>query len=325
MYRTTFTLLLLLLTWQLGQTVGLAENRASGGSWDYTDFSVWGNLFPTCGTGTNQQKGSPIDIVTMKTASANNQFNFMEQDSVKNKFKTLKGEWARKGFTFQFTVTDPSGGPMVQYNSEFTESSHNYELLQIHYHWGSSASEGSEHTVDGDKYPLEAHFVHGNTKYKATGDYTDHADGLLVIGVLYKIYSSATDSSTATNWIKWPANNAQKYAANEASGTTTAIETGNQYILWKTMVEALKNGHYNYKGSLTTPGCQEVVTWVVAKKVMPVKSEDLANFRKLKKDGSFVTKNWRPTQDLGTGDRKRVVYSMDKSWDDGSWAHYYGR
>ena len=72
---------------------------------------------------------------------------------------------------------------MVQYNSEFTESSHNYELLQIHYHWGEDVTEGSEHTVDGSKYPLEAHFVHGNTKYKATGDYTDHADGLLVIGV----------------------------------------------------------------------------------------------------------------------------------------------
>ena len=81
-----------------------------------------------------------------------------------------------------------------------------------------------------------------------------HDQFYIATGVLYKIYNSATDDSTATNWIKWPANNAKKYAANEASGTTTAIETGNQYILWKTMVEALKNGHYNYKGSLTTPG-----------------------------------------------------------------------
>ena len=71
---------------------------------------------------------------------------------------------------------------MIQYNSEFTETAHNYELLQAHYHWGEDANSGSEHTVDGGKYPLEVHFVHGNTKYKADGSYTDHEDGLLVVG-----------------------------------------------------------------------------------------------------------------------------------------------
>ena len=31
--------------------------------WDYTDFSIWGKCSYMCGYETNQEKGSPIDIV----------------------------------------------------------------------------------------------------------------------------------------------------------------------------------------------------------------------------------------------------------------------
>ena len=30
-----------------------------------------------------------------------------------------------------------------------------YRVLQLHFHWGSDDSEGSEHAVDGDHYPME--------------------------------------------------------------------------------------------------------------------------------------------------------------------------
>jgi len=30
-----------------------------------------------------------------------------------------------------------------------------YNLAQIHFHWGTVNSVGSEHTVDGDAYPTE--------------------------------------------------------------------------------------------------------------------------------------------------------------------------
>ena len=76
----------------------------------------------------------------------------------------------------------------------------------------------------------------------------------ILTGVLYKIYNSATDDATATDWVRWPSNRARQYAGQEATGVTTAIPTTNQFFLWKTLTEALKNGHYNYKGSLTTPG-----------------------------------------------------------------------
>lgn len=32
---------------------------------------------------------------------------------------------------------------------------HVYSTLQFHFHWGSSDSHGSEHTVDSHRYPME--------------------------------------------------------------------------------------------------------------------------------------------------------------------------
>ena len=37
-----------------------------------------------------------------------------------------------------------------------------YCLESLHAHWDSTAINGSEHTVDTKRYPLEAHFVHYN-------------------------------------------------------------------------------------------------------------------------------------------------------------------
>jgi carbonic anhydrase len=38
-----------------------------------------------------------------------------------------------------------------------------YNLAQFHFHWGYSNNQGSEHTWDNMKFPLEVHLVHKNT------------------------------------------------------------------------------------------------------------------------------------------------------------------
>ena len=34
-----------------------------------------------------------------------------------------------------------------------------YNVKQIHFHWGSNDNKGSEHTLKSNKYPLEVWFV----------------------------------------------------------------------------------------------------------------------------------------------------------------------
>jgi len=301
-----------------GRQVASVEDRAGACAFDYSDTNWGDNTGPdcgniaTCGSGTDQVAGSPINIVPADAAKASCRLPFIGDYLYQNTYKTLEGSWEQKGFTFQWTKTSVDG-PMITYTSPFTDSAHNYELLQIHYHWDASDALGSEHTVDGKAYPLEVHFVHGNTKYKSNGQYLTNADGLLVIGVFYEIGADGTQNP----WVAPQAELAKNYATNP-----TATTTSNQENMWNTLKTALENGHYNYKGSLTTPDCNEVVTWVVAKTPLKIHADDLAKFRMLNVPSpgtGKVTRNWRPVQDIGS----RTVYDNDRSWDYGSWAYYY--
>jgi carbonic anhydrase len=62
-----------------------------------------------------------------------------------------------------------------------------YNFVQLHFHWGSDASQGSEHNIQFRSYPAELHIVHYNTKYRSFPDATSHNDGLAVLGILMEM------------------------------------------------------------------------------------------------------------------------------------------
>ena len=62
-----------------------------------------------------------------------------------------------------------------------------YRLVQTHWHWGPNNSVGSEHTVDGRKYPLEVHMVHYNEKYPDLETASLYPDGVAVNAFLYQV------------------------------------------------------------------------------------------------------------------------------------------
>ena len=57
---------------------------------------------------------------------------------------------------------------------------------------------------------------------------------------------------------------------------------------------------FRYKGSLTTPGCFEVVTWHVLQEPVTASSEQINGF------SAVFPNNYRPVQDLG---RRYVLFS----------------
>jgi len=310
--------------------LSLTSRASSDCDWDYTDFSIWAKCSYTCGYETNQEKGSPIDIVTASAttdtfALSTPDGGTIESNSYRDKLTTgsLDGKWTREGFTLQFTIDDSVADadlPKIKYANGGTLTGNDadeYKLLQVHYHWGMDDTKGSEHTMDGSPAPLEVHFVHQNTNSGA-----EYKDQLLVIGVLYE---KVDTSDTETDWIKWVAAHAKNIARRELmssekdadgnpteSGSRVSIEKDTHWNLWQTLKEALEDGHYAYKGSLTTPGCNEQVTWIVGKNKLKVHGPDLEKFRKLihPRTGTLVRRNWRPTQDLGG----RTVYKMDQSY-----------
>lgn len=63
-----------------------------------------------------------------------------------------------------------------------------YEFSQFHFHWGSVNSRGSEHLINGKGGPMEIHLVFFNKKYLNFMSASTKADGLSVIGFLYKVF-----------------------------------------------------------------------------------------------------------------------------------------
>ncbi|CAG0904077.1 unnamed protein product [Cyprideis torosa] len=67
-----------------------------------------------------------------------------------------------------------------------------YILEQIHVHWGSVGQGGSEHTLNGERYALEFHFVHYHERFETLADAVDslERDALAVLGVFVEISDS---------------------------------------------------------------------------------------------------------------------------------------
>ncbi|KAM3956296.1 carbonic anhydrase [Aphomia sociella] len=123
----------------------------------------------------------------------------------------------------------------------------NYTLLQFHLHWLS------EHAIDGMKFPLEIHMVHVKTGLTIDEAVT-RPDGLAVIGVITKVLSGErTEDSFALEQIIPAVPDLEK------PNNTAEVD----YIDITRLLSPEPQSYYTYHGSLTTPLCQEVVTWIV--------------------------------------------------------------
>jgi carbonic anhydrase len=128
-------------------------------------------------------------------------------------------------------------GHTIQINSRtgetLTVGADSYALVQFHFH------APSEHTVDGEHFPMELHFVH------------QAEDGALaVVGVL--IQEGTENPGFAPLWEQLPAPGSQ---------ATIRIPAGFKDYIFPDARAAV----YHYSGSLTTPPCSEGVQWFVIK------------------------------------------------------------
>jgi len=144
-----------------------------------------------------------------------------------------------------------NNGHTVQVNfapgSSINFRSKTYELLQFHFH------SPSEHQIDYRYADMEAHLVHKS------------ADGkLAVIGVM--LQNGANHPVMDAIWEHFP---------NEVNKPTTIVGAT---INAADLLPANLSSFYYYKGSLTTPPCSEIVSWIVLKDSVTVTSKQVATF-----------------------------------------------
>jgi len=198
----------------------------------------WVNLcdgFSSCGGETQ----SPINIISRETTMV---------DSLKGlivDYNTTNVDIINNGHTVQFNTLG---------DNDLIIGEKAYRLLQFHYH------AQSEHAVNGEKFPLEIHFVH---KY-SDADYA-------VLGLMFEI---GEENTLFKNYLS-------HFPTEKGSYTSEDL------IQLKNLLPA-DLSYYYYSGSLTTPPCSEVVRWYLLKNPITASKEQIELF------SGILHGNYRP-------------------------------
>lgn len=189
------------------------------------------------------QRQSPVDLTAMES---------VDLPDLSPDYGTGDLRWYNNGHALQAEV--PEG-------SSLTVGDKTWNLLQFHLHTPS------EHTVDGQSYPMTIHLVHSRGE-----GLTD----LAVLGLLFE-EAEADNPALAPLLAEVP----------QAKGDEVQVSG---FDLASLLPENLND--YRYAGSLTTPPCSEVVSWHVVAEPVPASAAQIAALEAVMGD------NARPVQPL---------------------------
>ncbi|KAF2357411.1 Alpha carbonic anhydrase [Trinorchestia longiramus] len=267
---------------------------SASGAWSYsgsTGPSNWGHMVSSC----NGRRQSPINIETANVKRENWKPVTFKNYDMKPRRMRIKNN----GHAAQVEI-DAAAAPRVDDGGLSGE----YIFAQFHFHWGGDSSMGSEHTINGVRYPMEMHLVHYKTEYGSIQQAVQKSDGLAVLGVMFEI--SQTDNPAFTPLVN---------ALREIEEPSMTIEVDAQYPLRAFLPRNL-GAFYRYEGSLTTPTCNEVVTWTVFDQAVPISEAQMEVFRSLRyNSGNNLVNNFRPPQALAN---RRVFMSFSGTGSDAS-------
>ncbi|MGI9570862.1 MAG: carbonic anhydrase [Desulfobulbia bacterium] len=190
----------------------------------------WGELsdkYSRCRDGQNQ---SPVDLV------ADYEVDLPE---LVFEYHGTPLKETNNGHTIMLNVTKGNFLSVPEKNWKF-------ELQQGHFH------SPSEHTINGEHFPMEIHLVHTGSKGE-----------LVVVGVM--VEEGEEDPMLNRIWSFMP----------EAVGETresplTVFEAG---------VMPPTRDYFSYDGSLTTPPCSEGVSWIVLHEPLTASAEQVERFK----------------------------------------------
>jgi Carbonic anhydrase len=238
------------MQWKLVGVVAVAMTSVSAiaaAEWGYdghTGPEHWGQLaegYEACAIGVEQ---SPINLVAAEAHSA-------KGPQLELEWLPLVPAMLDNGHTLELQANGLGGGT--------TYDGVRYELLQMHLH------HQSEHAIDGEHAPLEAHFVH-----------VAEGPKLLVVGVMLQ----PGEANEVLDYLLslWPDGVGDVVAGHAVVDLTALLPT--------------RRASFRYQGSLTTPPCSQIVSWVVMAEPVEVSAEQIATF------AARYPNNARPLQPL---------------------------
>lgn len=231
--------------------------------------STWPDQYPAA-----KSQQSPVDIKTESTVAA------PQIAPIRAQYRPCQLlNLENTGVSWQLHFHDPTiasltGGALQA----------EYQIVQMHAHWGSRDGLGSEHTIDGQAYDAELHIVHFNTKYSSPGEAFDKPDGLAVLGMLVTVGDHHKEFQKIVERFSEIEN------PKEVIQLETTIDAGEFLPKDRTF--------FTYPGSLTTPPLYESVTWSLFREPIQVSRHQLEAMRSLKtgsgRQKTSLVNNYRP-------------------------------
>ncbi|KAM9318728.1 carbonic anhydrase 4b [Pholidichthys leucotaenia] len=242
---------------------------------------LWGTVSQDC----NGRSQSPVNIVTRKALLDGGLTKF----HLTGYQETFDGQLINTGHSVQINLP-------ASISIEGGNLNEAYKAVQLHLHWGTEGGRGSEHTIDGEHFPMEMHIVHMKETYTSLSEAVNDQEGLAVLGFVFEESESANTKYdrliNALVNIPMPTN------STPLTGVSLDMLIPSQSNMTK---------YFRYYGSLTTPGCDEAVVWTLFENTIPLSKNQLTAFNQLLfADGKKMVDNYRPVQPLNG---RQVYYS----------------
>jgi len=246
-----------------------------------------------CTSGTKQ---SPIDIVS-KSATVEKvdpgAINMTGYDI------DLTGNLVNDGRQITYTPTAPAFKPSIFGGA--LPASKNYVFDHLEFKFGKTATDGSEHTMDAKKYPMEIQLVHYEASLATTTVASTATAGIVVLSFL--VEATATTANTALAAIVTEIEKTTFVPVKAVSTSVAGVshEVASVKLNLKKLIGNLDQikEYYYYAGSQTVQPCTENVKWIIPTSKIMITEANRAKFSKvLAKNGGgkFIAPNNRPVQ-----------------------------
>lgn len=225
------------------------DEKGGGHSpWSYGGTVLWPQVSPAC-AGRFQ---SPVDIRLELTSFCR---TLQPLELLGYELQSLPElSLCNNGHTVQLTL--PPGLKMALGPGQ------EYRALQLHLHWGTSDHPGSEHTVNGHRFPAEIHVVHLSTAFSELHEALGRPGGLAVLAAF--LQESPEENSAYEQLLSHLEEIAEEGSKIEIPGLDVSA-----------LLPSDLSRYYRYEGSLTTPPCSQGVIWTVFNETVKLSAKQL--------------------------------------------------
>ncbi|XP_040886604.1 receptor-type tyrosine-protein phosphatase zeta-like [Toxotes jaculatrix] len=215
----------------------------------------WGKKYPSC----NSARQSPVDIDETFT-------------QVRLQYQNLQLEGWDKLTAGSSTIHNNGKTVAIDVEGEFFVSggglSSRFRVSRITFHWGrcNMTSDGSEHSLNGMKYPLEMQiYCYDPDDFQSLDDAVREGGRVAALAVLFEI---SLEDNESFNPVIDAVNTVSRFGK---SGSLEAFSL-------QSLLPNNTDKYYIYNGSLTAPPCSETVEWIVFKHTVAISETQLEMF-----------------------------------------------